>query len=306
MISRKVLAVSVIVIVILATIGLVLVLNKPTEEKKVRVFIDQAGSETMYDLCLKWAKDYGANNASVIINVTRGGSGPGIASLLTGEVDIAQTSRQMRSDELEMAASQGMQIVEVKVALDGIAMLVNPVNNITTLTIDQLKSIYNGSVTSWKALGGADIPILAYGRNNTSGTYSFFQEHVLNNGNYGANISEYDNYDIMIADINSPSHPGAIGYVGVGFVNNYPDVKILSLKKDDSSPAYAPEKVYVESFDYPLARYLYLYLSEKPTGALLNYIEWIIDLDQGQSVVTKEGFYPIPQEVHDRDMALLS
>ena len=119
-------------------------------------------------------------------------------------------------------------------------------------------------------------------------------------------MTEYDNYDLMIANLMNPANRGAIGYVGVGFVNNYPDVKILSLKKNDASPAYKPTKTNVESFDYPLARYLYLYLADKPTGNLLDYLKWIIDQQHGQTVVTQQGFYPIPQKVTDADMALLT
>ena len=197
----------------------------------------------MYELGLKWAADYGTMDDNVQINVTRGGSGPGIAALLDHKADIAQSSRKMNSEELANATAQGMSIVEVEVALDGIAMLVNPYlydHNVTELTLDQLKGLYNGSINNWKELGGPDVPVMIYGRNNTSGTFAFFQQNVLNNQNYSQNMTEYDNYDLMIADILAPSHPGAIGYVGVGFVNNYPDVKILSLKKNDTSPRTNP------------------------------------------------------------------
>ena len=117
-------------------------------------------------------------------------------------------------------------------------------------------------------------------------------------------MTEYPNYDLMIADILSTK--GAIGYVGVGFVNNYPDVKILSLRANDASPAYKPTQTNVESFNYPLARYLYLYLGDIPTGNTLDYIEWVIDQQYGQTVVIQQGFYPIPQSVTDADMALLT
>jgi phosphate transport system substrate-binding protein len=215
----------------------------------------------------------------------------------------------MDPEEMANASAQGMSIMEIEVALDGIAMLVNPYiydHNVTELTLDQLKGLYNGSINNWKDLGGPDVPVMIYGRNSTSGTYTFFQQNVLNNENYSQNMTEYDNYDLMIADILAPSHPGAIGYVGVGFVNNYPDVKILSLKKNDSSPAYKPTQTNVESFNYPLARYLYLYLGEKPTGTLLDYLEWVIDQKNGQAVVIQQGFYPIPQSLTEADMSILT
>lgn len=309
MISRKMMAISAALIVLAATLGGIIVFNKSSETHNTKTFIDQGGSETMYELCLKWASDYGTKDNLVQINVTRGGSGPGIAALLDHKVDIAQASRTMSASELANATAQGLKTIELKVALDGIAMLVNPFlysNNITELTLDQLRGIYNGSINNWKQLGGPDVPVLAYGRNSTSGTYTFFQQNVLNNQNYSANMTEYDNYDLMIADILSPSHEGAIGYVGVGFVNNYPDVKILSLRMNESTPSYKPNQTNVESFDYPLARYLYLYLVEKPTGPMLDYMEWVIDQQKGQAVVIQQGFYPIPQSVTELDLKLLT
>jgi phosphate transport system substrate-binding protein len=309
MISRKMLAMFIILVVATASLGGVVILNQTGDSVRSKTFIDQAGSETMYELCLKWASDYEAKDNMVQINVTRGGSGPGIAALLDHKVQIAQASRQMNVAEKANASSQGMNIIETKVALDGIAMLVNPYlfnNNITVLTLNQLCGLYNGSINNWKQLGGPDVPVLVYGRNSTSGTYTFFQQNVLNNKNYTSNMTEYDNYDLMIADILSPSNKGAIGYVGVGYVNNYPDVKILSLKMNDTSPSYKPTQTNVESFDYPLARYLYLYLGEKPTGPMLDYMKWVINQQYGQAVVIQQGFYPIPQAVTDSDMALLT
>ena len=308
MISKKLMVVSIILIVVVATLGGVVVLNQNGGTAKSKTFIDQAGSETMYELCLKWAADYEAKDPMVQVNVTRGGSGPGIGALLDHNVQIAQASRQMNAAELSNASSQGMHIIETKVALDGIAMLVNPYlyTNITELTLTQLRGLYNGSINNWKQLGGPDTPVLVYGRNNTSGTYAFFQQNVLENQNYTSNMTEYDNYDLMIADILSPSNKGAIGYVGVGFVNNYPDVKILALKMNDTSPSYKPTQSNVESFDYPLARYLYLYLGNKPNGPMLDYMEWIINQQYGQAVVIQQGFYPIPQAVTDADMAMLT
>jgi phosphate transport system substrate-binding protein len=306
-ITRKIVAITVAIVIMVATLGAILILNKSNPTNDAKTFIDQAGSETMYELCLKWASDYGERNDRVQVNVTRGGSGPGIAALLDHKVDIAQASRKMNSAELANATAQNIHIIELKVALDGIAMIVNPAlynSNITELSLGQLKGIYNGSISNWKDLGGPDVPVIVFGRNDTSGTYVFFQQNVLNNENYTSNMREYPNYDLMIADILSTK--GAIGYVGVGFVNNYPDVKILSLRASDAFPAYKPTQVNVESFDYPLARYLYLYLREIPSGNTLDYIKWIIDQQFGQAVVIQQGFYPIPQSVTSSDMALLT
>lgn len=271
-------------------------------------FIDQQGSETMYELGHGWASAYEADHDLVQVNVSRGGSGPGIAALLDDNIDIAQVSRQIKAEEMTLAGSKGMEIIELRVALDGIALLVNPYlfgRGITDLSLGQLRALYNGSVSNWLELGGPDAPVLIYGRNNTSGTYSFFQDHVLEGQDYGASMVEYDNYDVMIADLQNPANRGAIGYVGVGYVNNYPDVNILSLSSEDDGPSYQPTGEHVNSFEYPLARYLYLYLNQKPTGELLEYLEWIMGEDQGQAVVVQKGFYPISQEVREDNLSLL-
>ncbi len=309
MMSKKIIAIAVILIMIAAALGSFVLLSKPSDGNNKITFINQAGSTTMYELALVWTKNYETNNSMVQINVTEEGSAVGIARLLAHTADIADASRQMNTVELANASSQGMHIVEVPVALDGITMIVNPYlydNNITTLTLEQLKGIYNGSITNWKTLGGPDTPVLVYGRNDTSGTYSFFQQNVLDNENYTENMTEYPNYDLMIADLENPANRGAIGYVGVGFVNNYPDVKMVSLKENATSPAFLPTRSNVESFHYPLSRYLYLYLANKPTGSMLDYVEWIINQQYGQAIVISQGFYPIPQSVTDADMALLT
>lgn len=305
---RRMAVLAVIVIVVVAAIGTVLSVSYPPEEERRMSFIDQRGSETMYELGLGWAAAYEADHDLVQVNVSRGGSGPGIAALLQDQADIAQVSRQIKTEEMALAESKGMEIIELRVALDGIAMLVNPylyVRGITDLSVGQLCALYNGSVSNWLELGGPDAPVLIYGRNNTSGTYSFFQDHVLEGQEYGSTLVEYDNYDVMIADLQNPANRGAIGYVGVGYVNNYPDVHILSLSSEEGGPSYQPTRDHVESFEYPLARYLYLYLNHQPAGELLEYLEWILAEDQGQAVVVQKGFYPIPQEVREENLSRL-
>ena len=300
---EKLVAALIIAVIAVAGVGAVVLLSGNGSPPKVHVYIDQQGSETMYELCQEWGKQYSAKDRSVTINVSRGGSGPGIAALLAGGVDIAQASRPMKDSERAQAAESGLEIIELKVALDGIAIVVNPDNDVDALTIEQLRGIYNGTYTNWNEVGGADTAILAYGRNNTSGTYAYFQEHVLDNGAYAANMSEYPDYNQMIADI--LAHPGAVGYVGIGFAANYPDVKVVALQEDASSEAYYPTEANVLSGKYELSRYLYFYLTERPKGAMLDYLAWLVDPAGGQAVAESMGFYAVPPAAADENKAKL-
>ena len=167
MISRKIMVFSVALVLVAATLGGILLLNKPVQNNTNQEFIDQSGSTTMYELALSWTAAYEEDNKMVQINVTEPGSAVGIAELLDRKADIADASRQMNAVERANGSAQGMNILEIPVALDGISMIVNPYlynNNITTLTLDQLKALYNGSITNWKDLGGPDTPVLVYGR----------------------------------------------------------------------------------------------------------------------------------------------
>jgi phosphate transport system substrate-binding protein len=304
MITRKIVTIVIAAVVIFAALGAIILLNKPNQTSSIH-YINQSGSTTMYEMANVWAASYEANNSNVQINITEPGSGVGIADLLDHTANIADSSRQMNAAELANASSQGMHIVELPVALDGITMVVNPYlyeHNVTTLTLEQLKGLYDGSITNWKILGGPNVNVTVYGRNSTSGTYTFFQQNVLDDQNYSKNMTEYPNYDQMIADLLNPANRGAIGFVGVGFAN---DLDIISLKENDTSKAYLPTRSNVESFNYPLSRYLYIDLGGKPTGSVLNYIEWIIDQQLGQTIVTSQGFYPISQNITNSDTSLI-
>jgi len=300
---KKLAVIIVAAIIIVAAVSVVLLTQGPADSKVQRTYIAQGGSETMYDLGLKWASDYTDANPLTTINVSRGGTSTGITGMLNGTLDIADASNQMTADQLATARSEGKNVTELKVALDGVAILVNPNNPVTSLDLEQLRGLYNGTITNWNMVGGNDQTVQIYGRNNTSGTYSFFQQHVLNNENYSSNMSEYDNYDLMIPDI--MSHGGAVGYVGIGFATNYPDVKIVALKVNSTSLEYLPTKQNVLSGVYPLWRYLYLYTTETLSDGMLNYLKWVVSPSGGQTVTQEMGFYSIPDNISADDLQKL-
>jgi phosphate binding protein len=143
------------------------------------------GSDTMVVLGQRWAEEYMKKHAATTIQVTGGGSGTGISALINGTTDVCEASRAMKdAEKKQLADKAGAPPVEITVAKDGLSVYVNDSNPISELTMDQLKQIFTGKVDNWKALGGPDAKIIPYSRENSSGTYVFFKEHVLQNADY--------------------------------------------------------------------------------------------------------------------------
>ncbi|MBC8131366.1 MAG: substrate-binding domain-containing protein, partial [Deltaproteobacteria bacterium] len=137
------------------------------------------GSDTMVILGQRWAEDYMKKNPDTAIQVTGGGSGTGVSALINGTTDICQSSRSMSASEKEKVRDRyNTTGTETTVARDGLSVYVGDTNPMTEITLDQLKQIFTGKVTNWKELGGPDKKIIVYSRENSSGTYVFFKEHV--------------------------------------------------------------------------------------------------------------------------------
>jgi phosphate transport system substrate-binding protein len=147
------------------------------------------GSDTMVILTQRLSEEYMKTHAGERVQVNGGGSGTGIAALINGTVDLAQASRPMKDEEKASAEkSRGAQIVETPVALDSLAVFVHEGNAVKELTIEQLAAIYTGKLRNWKDVGGKDAPIILYGRENSSGTYDYFKEHVLNKADFANSV----------------------------------------------------------------------------------------------------------------------
>ena len=137
------------------------------------------GSDTMVNLGQAWAEKCMEKNPGDFISVTGGGSGTGFSSLISGTCDIAMSSRNIKEKEIALAKQRGIYPNEIKVALDGLAVVVHPDNPVDKLTIDQLAGIFTGRITNWKELGGMDKEIVILSREVNSGTHVYFKEHVL-------------------------------------------------------------------------------------------------------------------------------
>jgi phosphate transport system substrate-binding protein len=245
------------------------------------------GSDTMVILAQKWAEVYMAKNPGTAIQVTGGGSGVGLSSLINGSTDIANSSRPLKQSELEKIKGRyGTLGVEIACAKDGITIYLNKANGVTELTLKQLSEIYSGKVTNWKDVGGVDAPIKLYGRENSSGTYVYFKDNVVKK-DYAITCQSLPGTAAIVNAVKKDKN--GIGYGGAAFDSGVKDCKI---KKDANSPALLANAETIKNKTYPITRYLYMYLATKPKGALKDYIDWILSPD-GQKITTQVGYFPI-------------
>lgn len=246
------------------------------------------GSDTMVMLAQRWAEVYMQKNPSTGIQVTGGGSGTGIAALINGTTDICDASRAMKDKEkAQVKQRHNRGVTEFKVAKDGITIYVNEGNKIPDLTLAQLRAIYTGKVNNWKQVGGSDLQITRYSRENNSGTYVFFKEAVLKGDDYHPSCQNMPGTASVVNAI--ARDRGGIGYGGVAYAKG---VREVPVKKDAHSPALRPTGKTIAEGTYPIWRYLYQYVVGTPKGAVKKLIDWERS-SEGQEIVEKVGYVPV-------------
>jgi phosphate transport system substrate-binding protein len=261
---------------------------------KPSAYIQNKGSDTMVNLALAWAERYQQEHAQVSLSVTGGGSGTGITSLLNGTVDIANASRAITPDEIKTAKTNGFVPVEFTVARDAIAVIVNPENPVQRLSLPQLSKIYRGVYNNWQQVGGENRPIVRLSRETNSGTHVYFLETVIRLGSstdkniFSADTLLLPSSEGIIAELRD--NPNAIGYDGLGYVT--PDVKVIAVSQKDGGPYIMPSAATVNDKTYPISRDLYMYTHGQPSGAILDYLNWLVS-PEAQQIVTDLGFVPI-------------
>lgn len=257
----------------------------PAEKKTLTI----KGSDTMVQLAQAWAEAFMKKHPETQVSVTGGGSNTGVAALINRATDICNASRPIKPEELEQAKAKGTEVKEFVVAQDALSVIVHKSNPVSELTLAQLKDIYTGKITNWKQVGGPDRNIVLNSRETSSGTYVFFQEHVLGKGTPFSEKAMLQPATSQIVQTVAQD-AGGIGYVGLGYVTDA--VKTVSLKKDDASPAVRGSIETVLDGSYPLARPLFEYTAGEPQGVVKQWLDWVMG-PEGQEIVKRLDFVPI-------------
>ena len=252
------------------------------------------GSDTMVNLGQAWAEEFMKANPKVSVAVTGGGSGTGIAALLSNTCDIAELSRELKSEEIAMAKEKGFEPKQITVALDGLAVVVHPANPLSQLTMDQLAAIFSGSVTNWKDVGGSDLSIVVLSREVNSGTHVYFKEHVLR-GMRKESQTEFAANALMLSSSQAiadevAQNPGAVGYYGMGYISSRE--KALAIAKDAASPYVRPTIDNVVSQAYPISRPLLMVTRGQAQGPVADFLTFVLG-PEGQKIVKEIDFVPV-------------
>jgi len=213
--------------------------------------------------------------------------------MINGTVDIANASRAMKDVEKEAARENGYEPVELTVARDAIAVVVHPDNPVDHLSLQQISDMYTRRVTNWREVGGDDRPIVLLSRESNSGTYVYFLENVIRQGDKKSDLLFSPDTLLM------PSSEGisteirqnvnAIGYDGLGYVTD--DQKMVAVAAGPEGPFILPSVASVNDGSYPIARPLYVYTPGEPSGETARYLEWVTT--EGQGLVSELGFVPL-------------
>jgi phosphate transport system substrate-binding protein len=259
------------------------------------------GSDTMVNLSQAWAEAYTKIHPDVHIQVSGGGSGVGIASLIGGKLDMANASRRMSDKEIASFKQNnpGKEPKEHTMAIDALAIYANPRNPLDTISVEELAEIYGdgGKIDKWSQLGIQNTAcpgdeITRVSRQNNSGTYAYFREHVLGKTRDYKNgsIDQSGSKDVVALVAKTPC---AIGYSGMGYKTD--DVKWVKVSKKKGETGIAPSIETAVNGTYPISRPLFIYTPGEPSGAVKDFIDWC-NGPEGQKIVKDVGFVPLPKD----------
>ena len=260
-----------------------------------RTVIQNKGSDTLVNVAQTWAEEYRKIHPDCAVAVSGGGSGTGIAAMINGTVDIANSSREMKEREMKMARDNGTEPVPFIVGYDALAVFVHKDNPIESITIEELAAIYGegGEITRWSQLG-ITVPgavrdeMVRVSRQNNSGTYAYFREAVLGReGNYKlGSLDMHGSKDVVELVQNTRS---AIGYSGLAYATDH--VKVVPVSVSGGAPV-VPTVESAGDRTYPIARPLFMYTVGAPEGAVKEYMDWILS-DEGQAILLRKGYAPV-------------
>jgi len=252
------------------------------------------GSDTMVNLGQAWAEKYMEKNPGDFIAVTGGGSGTGLSSLISASCDIAMSSRNIKDKEIGLANKKGVNPNEIKVALDGLAVVVNPANSVNKLTLDQLAGIFTGRISNWKDVGGKNEKIVVLSREVNSGTHVYFKEHVLRRNDSNSK-EEFSPGALMLSSSQAiadevAGNSSAIGYYGMGYISA--KQKPVAIAKNEASEYVEPVIENVINNKYPISRPLFLYTNGLPEGLVQKFVDFTLS-EEGQKIVLATDFVPV-------------
>jgi phosphate transport system substrate-binding protein len=259
-----------------------------------RQVIQNKGSDTLVNVAQAWAEAYQGVNPNVVVAVSGGGSGTGIAALINGTVGIANASRGIKERELELARKNGQEPVQHTVGYDALAIFLHADNPIDEISIEQLKDIYvdGGSALSWTDLG-VEVPgcqdqeIVVVSRQNNSGTYAYFREAVLGDQDFRLGTRDMHGSKDVVDLVEKT--PCAIGYSGLAYATDH--VKMPCVSQEPGSACVPPSVDSAVDGSYPIARPLLMYTNGEPTGHIGDYLNWIKS-DEGQCIILDKGYAP--------------
>ncbi len=263
--------------------------SKTSKGEKTKITV--VGSDTIVKVGGVWAEKYMKKNSNFRIQVTGGGSGVGIAALINGRADLANASRSMKDKEKKTFEDRGEKVIENIVAKDGLTVYLHKDNPIDVLSFEQLDKIYIGKITNWQEVGGNDEEIILYGRENSSGTYSYFKKYVLLKKDFAQKTQVLQGTAAIVNAIRKDKR--GIGYGGKGYSEGIKSAKIK--RTNAEKKAYSPTLENVKANKYPLARPLFIYTTDKILRSkpyIQKYLDWISSTE-GQKIVDSEGYFPI-------------
>ena len=269
---------------ILAALVLLLALSGPSSAREEKAALRISGSTTVLPIAQRAAEVYLGLHPELALSVSGTGSGDGLKAIVEGSVDIANSSRDLKSKEAARAEEAGVKLRRQAVALDCVAVVVNPENPVTELSLAQLKGIYDGQFKNWRELGGPDRPIVAVNRDVSSGTFEVWLEKVLK--------GERVRPDAQVQASNGgvaqavAGNKNAVGYVGLGYLS--PEIKAVRVEGVEPSVANVQQNL------YPISRELYMFTREGGAQTAEDFIKFLTG-PEGQKLVTEEGFVPLGQ-----------
>jgi phosphate transport system substrate-binding protein len=241
------------------------------------------GSTTVLPIAQKVAEVYMKENPDVKISISGGGSGNGIKALIDGSTDIADSSRFIKDKEVKAAVQNGRYPVPHAVAYDCIIPVVHPSNSVTDITLDQLKSIYQGKIKNWSEIGGPDRPVVVISRDTSSGTYEVWEKKVMKKERvYPGALLQASNGAVVQA---VAKNKNAVGYIGIGYLDK--TIKATSVNGIEGS-----EETTLNG-TYPVSRPLFMFTPGWPKDEVAEFINFVKHPEKGQKYVGEAGYVPL-------------